>query len=211
MEEKVITGNVFDKYNVKNPIYKKLMKGFDDAIFGFIGKVISDTGENIKILEIGCGEGLLGEKILRIHKKVSYTGLDIENDILEEAKANCPNGAFFIGSAYQLDEFKEQQYDLIIVSEVLEHLEHPGKALDNIETLSSKYFIYSVPREPVWRVLNIIRLKYINKLGNTPGHIKHWSKRGFKKMISNHFKVIDFVTPFPWSMALCEKKSPYKK
>ena len=40
------------------------------------------------------------------------------------------------------------------------------------------------PREPLWRGLNIARGAYLKDLGNTPGHLNHWSKRGFVALLS---------------------------
>ena len=36
-----------------------------------------------------------------------------------------------------------------------------------------------VPREPVWRVLNVARGRYVRWLGNPPGHIQHFSRAAF--------------------------------
>ncbi len=206
MEEKIITGNVFDKYHVKNPIYKFLMKGFDAAMFGCLQEVSEKSNKPMKILEVGCGEGLLGAKILKVFDKAAYTGLDIEDAIIDEAKQNCEQGSFSVASVYDLSDYHESPFDLVIVSEVLEHLESPERALNELKKIQSDYFVFSVPREPLWRFLNIARFKYINKLGNTPGHLKHWSKKGFKKLIQTYFNIIRLKSPFPWSMALCEKK-----
>jgi len=60
-----------------------------------------------------------------------------------------------------------------------------------------------VPREPIWRILNIARGKYIGDLGNTPGHVNHWSRRGFIDLLSRRFDVVEVRSPLPWTMALC--------
>lgn len=201
MEQTIITGNVFDKYNSKNPVFKYLMKNFMTSLTGFI-----DNSHNLNILEAGCGEGYLADIITSTLKNVTYTGFDIEDEIVSKARENCKNGNFMLGSIYELSSFKNQKFDYVILSEVLEHVNEPDKALKTLSELNADKFIFSVPDEPIWRVLNILRFKYLKDLGNTPGHIQHWSKKEFKNLIEEYFRIIEFKSVFPWSMALCEKK-----
>ena len=46
------------------------------------------------------------------------------------------------------------------------------------------HLLVSVPREPLWRALNVARGAYLRELGNTPGHVNHWSKRGVRPRCS---------------------------
>jgi 2-polyprenyl-3-methyl-5-hydroxy-6-metoxy-1,4-benzoquinol methylase len=204
MGEKVITGNYFDKYNTKNPIYRNLMTRFFSS---FLSLINANAGnEKLNVLEIGCGEGEL-TKILQNHIKqeLNYKGFDIDNEIVNEAKANNSSGDFKVGSVYDLSDYLNEEYDFVIASEVLEHLEFPEKAFQEILKIESKYFLFSVPREPIWRMLNVIRFKYLSSLGNTPGHIQHWSKNSFSNMIKNYFQMIKIESPWPWTIVLCEK------
>lgn len=204
MEEKVITGNVFDKYNVKNPIYKKMMHGFFSNFMAYIESVKGNEAFNI--LEIGCGEGLLAYKIIEKFENTKITGLDLDDEIIAEAKQNCPGAHFEVGSVYDLSKYYNEKYDVVIASEVLEHIDQPEAALNEIKKLNSEYFLFSVPHEPIWRVLNMARFKYLNKLGNTPGHIQHFSKSSFQRLLGQHFEIIESKKVFPWLMALCKKK-----
>ena len=69
--------------------------------------------------------------------------------------------------------------------------------------LARPWLIASVPREPLWRALNLARLSYVGALGNTPGHLNHWSKRGFVRFLDERFEVVEVRSPIPWTMALC--------
>jgi hypothetical protein len=60
-----------------------------------------------------------------------------------------------------------------------------------------------VPYEPFWRMANVIRLAYLPQFGNTPGHIQHWGKRNFKKMLKKHFKNVEIIRCGLWNFALC--------
>jgi hypothetical protein len=43
---------------------------------------------------------------------------------------------------------------------------------------------------------------YWRALGNTPGHLNHWSQRSFVRLLSSHGRVAEVRSPFPWTMAL---------
>lgn len=92
--------------------------------------------------------------------------------------------------------------------EVLEHLEHPEKGISELYRILKKggYAIVSVPNEPIWRVLNLARLKYIRDMGNTPGHLNHWTRGQFIQFAQKAgFSVLKDNSPFPWSMLFLQK------
>lgn len=204
MGQDIITGNYFDKYNSKNPVYRALMNGFFKDLKLLISSI--DTKQNIKILEAGCGEGHLASILLNSFVNVNYTGFDIDKEMIQQAKDLMPSAKFNVGSIYELDTYKQEEFDLCLVSEVLEHLDEPQKALRLLSELSSEYYLFSVPREPVWRILNVLRLKYIKDLGNTPGHFQHWSKKHFIQTIKSQFDIVEIKSPFPWTMILAKRK-----
>jgi hypothetical protein len=68
--------------------------------------------------------------------------------------------------------------------------------------VAKRWLLVSVPREPLWRALNLARGAYVKELGNTPGHVNHWSKRSFVRMLERHGEVQEARSPFPWTMLL---------
>ena len=68
--------------------------------------------------------------------------------------------------------------------------------------VASGHVLVSVPREPLWRGLNVARGAYVRDLGNTPGHVNHFSKRGFVRALSEHGEIAAVRSPFPWTMVL---------
>lgn len=85
-------------------------------------------------------------------------------------------------------------------------MEEPEKALREVLRISRKYILVSVPNEPIWRVLNMARGKYLKYFGNTPGHIQHWTPWTFRNFIARHANIIAVKHPFPWTMILAEKR-----
>ena len=203
-EDGVVIGNTFDKYGSKNPIVKLMMKGFEKTLSDFVEKV-----ESKSIHEIGCGEGYW---VLRWSQQgISARGCDFSKDVIEMARGNAqnrgiPKSLFQVQNIYDLDVHHDSA-DLIVCCEVLEHLEYPENGLNALKNLATHSLILSVPREPLWRILNLSRAKYITQWGNTPGHIQHWSKMEFVELVSKYFEVVEVRSPLPWTMVLCR---PYK-
>ena len=97
--------------------------------------------------------------------------------------------------------------DLVLACEVLEHLEQPAQALGEIERVCDSHALVSVPWEPVWRMLNMARCKYWSRLGNTPGHVQHFSRRAIRKLVGGHLQVVAERRPFPWTTLLARRRS----
>ncbi|MCA9360365.1 class I SAM-dependent methyltransferase, partial [Candidatus Kaiserbacteria bacterium] len=158
----------------------------------------------LTILEVGCGAGFSAERIIPMcHQGSTYEGSDLLSDLTNLASERNPGTVFTPESVYDLRR-DDNSFNLIIGLEMLEHLEDPEKALMEMRRVSSQYLLLSVPREPIWRILNMTRLKYLSDLGNTPGHLNHWSTRTFKKFVSQAGKVTEVRTPLPWTMVLVE-------
>jgi len=198
--EGIVVGNVFDKYGSRNPIVRAIMQGFEANLAELVALTPAKT-----IHEVGCGEGFHSLKWKAQGKLV--TGSDFSPQAIELAKFNASEQGlspdiFRTRSIYELEPGIDAA-DLMVCCEVLEHLEFPEMALGALSNVATSKLIFSVPREPIWRILNISRGKYFNNLGNTPGHIQHWSKKGFIQMISRFFEIDAVRTPIPWTMLLC--------
>jgi 2-polyprenyl-3-methyl-5-hydroxy-6-metoxy-1,4-benzoquinol methylase len=200
-ENGIVVGNTFDKYNSSNPLVNIIMRGFESSL----SQLVSQTTP-LSIHEVGCGEGYW--TIHWAKKGAKVKGSDFSNKVIEIARQNAISQSvdpdvFFCESIYQLKaEFHSA--DLIVCCEVLEHLDDPEAALAVLQKLTKKNIILSVPREPVWRVLNLARGKYIKDFGNTPGHLQHWSSSSFMALVSQFFRIVAVKKPLPWTMLLCE-------
>jgi SAM-dependent methyltransferase len=102
----------------------------------------------------------------------------------------------------------DNTFDLVFLLEVLEHLDFPDQALEEIQRVLKPggYLILGVPREPIWCSLNMARGKYLTHFGNTPGHLNHWSKFTLIRYITKHFTKPQAVrNPLPWTQVLVKK------
>lgn len=189
-----------DKYLKENFLIQWLIKRF----FNRIGQIISTVPER-KALEVGCGSGFSTQYLRNFLKNVHFEASDIRADLVKEAQDRNPDVKVTQESIYDLKR-DDSSFDLVLALEVLEHLENPKAALKELHRITSKFCLVSVPNEPLWRILNMCRFKYLKDFGNTPGHIQHWSKKQFVNFLSDYFRVIKVRTCLPWTIALVEKK-----
>jgi SAM-dependent methyltransferase len=195
-------GNVYDKYRSPNPIERRLVGRFMDQL----SQLVDRSGAR-EAHEVGCGEGELS--ILLARKGLRVRGTDAFPQVLEEARGRARVADVEIDyEAVPVEQLDPQRHgaELIVCCEVLEHLEDPERALSTLSDLARPWLIASVPREPLWRALNMARLSYLGDLGNTPGHLGHWSKRGFLRLLSSRLEVVEVRSPLPWTMALCRAR-----
>ncbi len=197
-EDGIVIGNVYNKYESKNPIARHLLTQF----FASFDALLKRSGAR-DVHEVGCGEGHLCARIRAQGRSVR--GSDFSSQIVQEAQ-RCQGGIpFTVRSVYDLIP-GEDSAELIVCCEVLEHLEEPEAALHKLAEVSKEWCIMSVPREPIWSYMNMARGKYWSDFGNTPGHIQRWSSSGFLKLVQSRFDIVEARRPLPWTMVLCRRK-----
>lgn len=196
-----IAGNVYDKYSTVNPIERRLMGGFRRQM----AELLASLPAIASVLEVGCGEGQVASFVKRQLHPARLDGMDIDYDIVRDARARVPGATFAVADAYALP-YESNGLDLVLAIEVLEHLHRPALALSEMARVTSRYLLASVPNEPLWRVLNLLRGRYVSALGNTPGHVRHWGKAAFLNLIESQFDIIGAATPLPWIMVLAQKR-----
>jgi 2-polyprenyl-3-methyl-5-hydroxy-6-metoxy-1,4-benzoquinol methylase len=194
----VPTGNTYDKYGSSNPVVRRLMAGFHGAL-----DELWATAAPESLLDVGCGEGVLTLEWAERLGDGRVVGIDLADPKLraEWARRSRPNLEFRAEEATRLS-FGDDEFDMVAAIEVLEHVPEPEATVAEIARVARRFLLVSVPREPLWRGLNMARGAYLRDLGNTPGHVNHWSKRAFVSLLSRHGTVEAARSPFPWTMAL---------
>ena len=194
----VPTGNTFDKYGSQNPVVRRLMSGFHGTLDDLWRHAAPSS-----VLDVGCGEGVLTVQWAERLGDGRVVGIDLEDAKLraEWTKRERPNLEFRAEEATRLS-FADDEFDLAAAIEVLEHVPEPEATLAEMARVARGHLLVSVPREPLWRGLNMARGAYWRDLGNTPGHVNHWSKRGFVSLLSRYGAVEEARSPFPWTMLL---------
>jgi SAM-dependent methyltransferase len=197
-QEPVPTGNTFDKYGSTNPVVRRLMEGFESTL-----EALWQQAGPESILDVGCGEGVLTEKWADKLGSGRIVGIDLDDPKLraEWQKRQRDNLEYRVEDATNLS-FADGEFDMATAIEVLEHVPDPERTVSEMARVAKRWVLVSVPREPLWRGLNMARGAYLKELGNTPGHVNHWSKRSFVAMLSRHGTVQEVRSPFPWTMVL---------
>jgi 2-polyprenyl-3-methyl-5-hydroxy-6-metoxy-1,4-benzoquinol methylase len=155
------------------------------------------------VLDVGCGEGIVTERLARLLAPAQVLGVDAgEAHLAEEwSSRSAGNLSFATGSAYDLP-FEQGSFDLVCCIEVLEHLERPRDALAEMRRVAGRALLLSVPNEPSWRISHFLAGRNVRSLGNTPGHINHWSRRAFAELASDYGRLEKIESVFPWTLAV---------
>ncbi len=203
-EDGIVTGNTYDKYGSRNPVVRRLMAGFERDLDELLALAAPSS-----LLDVGCGEGVLVHRwALRLGEgnpvaATRVVGIDLEEESIQAgwARHQAPNLEYRVMHAADLP-FADGEFELACAIEVLEHVPHPEHTLGEMARCAERHLLVSVPREPSWRMLNMARGAYLTALGNTPGHLNHWSRRSFVELLSRHGEVAEVRSPFPWTMLL---------
>jgi 2-polyprenyl-3-methyl-5-hydroxy-6-metoxy-1,4-benzoquinol methylase len=194
----VPTGNTYDKYGSTNPAVRRLMAGFHGALEELWERAAPES-----VLDVGCGEGVLTQEWAERLGDGRVVGIDLDDAKLRrdwECRTR-PNLEFRAEEATSLP-FADGEFDLATAIEVLEHVPEPQSTLSEMARVARGHLLVSVPREPLWRALNVARGAYWSALGNTPGHVNHWSKQAFVSVLGRYGVVEEARSPFPWTMVL---------
>ena len=197
-EDGIVTGNTYDKYGSTNPVVRRLMGGFERALDELFERAAPELAAR-RGLRRGRARAALGAAAA----DARVVGIDLEEESIQAgwAERQAPNLEYRVMEAENLP-FADNEFDLASAIEVLEHVPDPAHTLAEMARCAERHLLVSVPREPLWRMLNMARGAYLSQLGNTPGHLNHWSRRSFVRLLSRHGEVVEVRSPFPWTMLL---------
>ncbi|SRR5258708_4100461 len=187
------------KHTTQNPVSRFFLNNFRNVLIEQIKHLRPES-----ILDVGAGEGFTLEALRQRKIAKKLEGIEYMDEALTLAKKLHPEVHIKKGNIYELP-YKANLFDIIICTEVLEHLEEPDKALDELKRVTKKYIIISVPDEPLFTIQRILRGKNVLKLGAHPEHIQHWTSGEFEKFVATKMTIVDAKTPLPWTMITAKK------
>jgi len=113
-------------------------KHFNPAYIGYREDILNliPNGKNIiRILDIGCSIGTLGEQIKQRNKNVEVVGIEFDEQMAKIAKEKLDK--VIEGDVEKINlgnYFTVNYFDCIILADILEHLKNPWDVLKNITT-----------------------------------------------------------------------------
>lgn len=190
----------FEKHTTKNPIGKIFLENFLKTVIATTKLLNINT-----VLDVGCGEGFTLARLKAAKIGKTHEGIEKDETSIELGKKLYPTLSIQEGDIYKLP-YKNNSFDLVVCTEVLEHLENPKKAYKELLRVSRKYVLLSVPNEPWFTFQRMARFQNLRHLGAHPEHIQHWGSRSFLKFAKvKGVKIIEKKYPLPWTMVLVKK------
>ena len=191
------------KYGNKNPIHQLILGRFLDSIATEIDGFSADS-----ILDFGCGEAFFWKEMeIRDVRPNNLTGIDLRTDALATAQASFPQHRFIEQDI--LSWTTSSKFDLVVASQVLEHLPKPEIFLRKLVNLSSSHLLLSVPWEPYFKLCNLARGRDILRLGNHPEHINGWGAKSFRDFVDSEVEIVKYITVFPFLLVLAKPKQKF--
>ncbi len=187
------------KFLNQTPIQQGLIGNFHRQ---FLATLVSV--QPTSILELGCGEGYLLNKIHQQLPATPMLGLDTLAAALQEGHHLFPGLKLESGDIYHIHQ-PDASWDVTIASEVLEHLDDPKAAIRELKRVTKRYVLLSVPNEPWFRLGNFARGRHVRRFGNHPEHINMWTKKKFSRFVGHELTIEKSISAFPWTIVLARK------
>lgn len=190
----------FQKHTTKNPIGRLFLNNFLNAVVKATKPLNIDS-----VLDVGCGEGFTLARLQKEKIGESFEGIEYDERAIELGNKLYPRLTIEKGDIYKLP-YKDNSFDLVVCTEVLEHLDNPRKAYKELIRVSKKYILLSVPNEPFFTIQRMARFQNILHLGAHPEHIQHWTVFAFTKFVKvRGVKLVTRKFPIPWTMVVLKK------
>jgi 2-polyprenyl-3-methyl-5-hydroxy-6-metoxy-1,4-benzoquinol methylase len=188
-------GNL-QKYATRNPLQRWLMTRYLKAAADLVRLSGCKT-----VLDAGGGEGFLS-RYLQMETGVQPTVIDRDEEALVRGRILYPSVRFIHGDITSMD-LPKGSFDLVICMQVLEHLKDPAAAVGRLAKISSGYCLFAVPHEPLFMLMNMLRLKNVSRFGNDPEHVNHWTPSSFRHFLqAASSECVGWRACPPWMMGL---------
>ncbi len=145
-----------------------------------------NKGQRLNVFDAGCGNSTIAMKISALGHQV--TGIDISEDRIVIATKVHPKVHFEVASVYDDLPSIIDDVDVVVSSEVIEHLYDPQRYLDNMMSIirTGGYVILTAPYHGYLKNLALSLFNYWDKHNTVDwvgGHIKFFSENTLSKML----------------------------
>lgn len=192
-----------EEYASANPISQRLF----DHFFSTLKNIVDLLDPHDRLLEVGCGAAMSSLRIMNMLRGQRFEISDVDFRYAFKLHEIAFPAPMIVESALALAR-ADRSFDCVFCLEVLEHIPEYEQALAELFRVSRRWVVLSVPNEPLWSLLNLVRGKYWSSGGNTPGHCNRWSARAFASLVARYGDVVAVYRPLPWTMLLARVRQP---
>ncbi|MBR58986.1 MAG: hypothetical protein CMH54_13335 [Myxococcales bacterium] len=146
-------------------------RGTRRVILNWANDAVGGGLEKLRVADVGCGPGTTLSWLSHLPRIV---GIDRAALCLELARERAPNAELIQANAEELP-LKDQQFDLIFCLDILEHLEHPEKAVEELYRILKPGGIL-ISTVPAWQFL-------WSEHDVALGHHRRYRKKAFKNLL----------------------------
>lgn len=183
------------RYATNSRIYQWHTHAFHERVVEWVQRAAPAS-----ILDAGCGEGFATGFIAERMPTARVEGIDVSPGAIAYAQEHFGERVDYrVGSVYDLP-YDDDSFDLVLCSEVLEHLDRPEDAVREITRVARRHVLLTVPLEPYFDALN--RIGRAAGVGGDPGHINFWTRRGWTEFVGRQFGRVETDTRLIYNLAL---------
>jgi 2-polyprenyl-3-methyl-5-hydroxy-6-metoxy-1,4-benzoquinol methylase len=190
LTEESFTKATIDSWILRKDIFVTVAQKRHNFFTGKLGK------QQYSVLEIGCGIAGLGDEFQRLG--INYTGIDIDNRMVECAK----NRGLNISQEDLFNLPLDRKFDVITFSQVLEHIKDPSGFIERVQMLLAPngIVVCDVPNHnSLAGVISKIISRNTNRFGgiDLPHHAFSYTAKSLRKLFDKHLHVSDLLTVDP--------------
>jgi len=156
---------------------------------------------DLRVLEIGCGAGVTGNRLLETGKAKWITGIEMVSAYAEAARSIF--NEVLIGNIEDMEfDWKDGEFDCFVFGDVLEHLSDPWGLLRRLRPLlaDNGIVVASIPNIKHWPVLaNLIfhdDWKYAESGILDITHLRFFTKKSAIRLFSTHGYLVEIIQPY---------------
>jgi len=144
-------------------------------------------GDDASVLDIGCGDSYFGEYLVEKKKNIKYLGCDISEEALKMAKQRNLDVIILDAAKGELIAFKDNEFDFVVMSELIEHVVHSEDILKEAARIAKKGVLVSTPNVAHIRSRAALLFgRFPKQWGIAPWeHLRYWSAIDFVEIIKS--------------------------
>jgi 2-polyprenyl-3-methyl-5-hydroxy-6-metoxy-1,4-benzoquinol methylase len=145
------------------------------------------VGTGHDILDVGCRAGNLTQHYAKGNR---VTGADVDRNALKLFEERLGTKGHWVDVDSEPLPFASESFDVVVFSEVMEHVRFPQKALGEIQRVlrSGGRLVGSVPNS--FRLRNRLRFLFGNPFEPDPSHLRSYSPASLRRELGQHFAMV---------------------